>query len=421
MSAATRGTGRTVDVRLGTGWDDALVGRAFFTSARGRVSTMFRYNDEYLRTKGAFPLEPALPLFAGAHAVADGLPCSFTDCSPDRWGRNLIKKRRHALDAEAGRTRSEVTEIDFLLGVTDMTRQGALRFTDPDAGSGGPFLATDVHVPKLIELPRLLAAADKVVRDDDDTAIKELLDAGTGSLGGARPKASVLDGERILIAKFASPSDEWDVIAWEKTTLDLAERAGIMVPRRRLERVSGRSVLLLDRFDRTAVGTRIPYLSAMTLLGARDGESSGFDYVDVAEAFAEHGATTVRSDLVELWRRAVFSVAVNNTDDHLRNHGFLRGSAGWTPSPAFDINPSPDTGTQRQLGIGAAHARADTLTGLHGIAPDFGVDAPTADRILRDVFTATCGWRSCATMNGVPEHELALMADAFDGLRDQVA
>lgn len=162
--------------------------------------------------------------------------------------------------------------------------------------------------------------------DESLDAVKELLDAGTGSLGGARPKASVRDGDRLIVAKFSSPRDDWDVIAWEKTVLDLAEIAGLRVPDRKLTRVDGKSVLLLDRFDRTATGGRVPYLSAMTLLTARDGMSDQFDYTDLAETLAEHGSTTISMDLVELWKRVVFSVAVHNTDDHLRNHGFIRGT-----------------------------------------------------------------------------------------------
>jgi serine/threonine-protein kinase HipA len=319
---------RTVDVYLDLPTADVLVGRAFFAVNRRGVSTTVRYDETYLSGRnGSFALDPALPLFTGQHAVADGLPYCFTDCAPDRWGRNLIRKRLQALDAEAGRTRRDVTEIDYLLGVTDLTRQGALRFTEPGSGPDGPFLAADPDVPKLLELPRLLHAAELVDLDEGDDlgAVKELLDAGTGSLGGTRPKALVRDGDRILIAKFASPRDEWDVIAWEKTALDLAERAGIRVPNRRLQRINGKAVLLLDRFDRTDAGSRIPYMSAMTLLMARDGGSGDFDYVDLAEALTEHGDVTITQDLLELWRRVAFSVAIHNTDDHLRNHGFLRG------------------------------------------------------------------------------------------------
>lgn len=414
---------RSVDVYLNTPPADVLVGRAYFaTSSRG-VSTTFRYDDDYLADRNAaFPLDPTLPLFTGQHAFADGLPYCFTDCAPDRWGRNLIRKRLHALDADAGRTRCDVTEIDYLLGATDHTRQGALRFTAPNSGWEVPFLADDADVPKLPELPRLMLAAERVELDEDDLgAVKELLDAGAGALGGARPKAPVRDGDRLLIAKFASSRDQRDKIAWEATALDLARRTGIRVPDRRLRRINGKAVLLLDRFDRADDGSRIPYLSAMTLLTARHGDSDAFDYIDLAEALTEQGDITVKQDLVELWRRVAFSVAIHNTDDHLRNHGFLRGRAGWTLSPVFDVNPNPNTAKQRQIGIGTAHARDDEIDGLMASAAAFGLSHEQARQILGQVFAATEDWRQAAASNGIAERELTRMADAFDGLRADVA
>lgn len=412
---------RTVDVFLSTTRTEVLVGRAFFATNRRGVSSTFRYHDAYLARRATYALDPALPLFKGNHAVADGLPYSFTDCAPDRWGRNLIKKRRQALDVAEGRTRREVTDIDFLLGATDLTRQGALRFTEPDVGPSGPFLADDPDVPKLLELPRLLRAAERVIRGEDDMlAVKELLDAGTGSLGGARPKASVRDGARIQIAKFASPKDEWDVIAWEKTALDLAERAGIRVPARRLERIGGRAVLLLDRFDRAADGSRIAYMSAMTLLTARDGGNDAFDYMDLAEALAEHGGVTIKTDLIELWRRIAYSVAIHNTDDHLRNHGFLRGLTGWSLSPLFDVNPNPDVSARRQITIGFTDEWEGEIDGLMDAAPVFGLKPVETEKILAEVFAATKDWRRVAKGNDIPEREVARMEKAFEGLRDGV-
>lgn len=407
---------RAVDVHVQLGGTSTLAGRAFLAVNRRGVSTTFRYHDAYLADRRhAYPLDPALPLFSGSHAVADGLPYSFTDCAPDRWGRNLIEKRVHALDQAEGRTRRSVSDVDFLLGVTDRTRQGALRFTDADSAV---FLSAEPDVPKTLELPRLLRAAEQVVRDEDDiAAVKDLLDAGTGSLGGARPKASVRDGDRIMIAKFASPRDEWDVIAWEKTAIDLAARAGITVPTCHLERIAGRSVLLLDRFDRAADGTRIGYISAMTLLATRDGGGGTHDYADLAEALAEHGDVTIKADLVELWRRIAFSVAIHNTDDHLRNHGFLRGEAGWRLAPVFDINPDPDTAKQRETGIGTAYAQNEDIDGLMAIAPQFGIKPVRAREILTDVFAATQDWRKAAAANGVREREITRMTGAFEGLR----
>jgi HipA-like C-terminal domain/Sigma-70, region 4 len=201
-------------------------------------------------------------------------------------------------------------------------------------------------VPKIVNLPEVLNASDRVARGDtidlaDLSAIRILLDAGTGTLGGARPKASVVGDDGVLqIAKFPHPDDDWEVMAWEKTALDLAERAGIEVPRRTIAHINGRAVLLLDRFDRSG-GQRVGYMSAMTLVQGRDGGGSGArDYLELAAELADVSAAT-DADLSALWRRIAFSVAIHNTDDHFRNHGFLRQGSGWRLSPVFDVNPNP--------------------------------------------------------------------------------
>ncbi len=157
-------------------------------------------------------------------------------------------------------------------------------------------------------------------------------------------------------------------------------------------------------------------MSAMTLLTAREGSSDQFDYVDIAEALTEHGDVTVKQDLAELWRRVAFSVAIHNTDDHLRNHGFLRGRAGWTLSPVFDVNPNPDTAKEREIGIGAAHSRDEEIDGLMASAATFGLTGQEANQVLGEVRDATKGWRTSAASNGIPERDLARMTDAFEGL-----
>jgi serine/threonine-protein kinase HipA len=386
--------------------DPLLAGEIFFSAKGGKlVSSTFRYDTGYLARAGAFPIDPELTLHSGAQYVI-GMPGSLQDCSPDRWGRNLITKERRGAALAEGRKASTLTDVDFLIGVSDLTRQGALRFR---AVEDGPFLGEGTEVPKLIELPRLLRAAEAVSLGDDLAAIKALLDAGTGSLGGARPKASVRDGEQLLIAKFPHPDDEWDVMAWEKTALDLAAAAGIRVPVTRLTRIDDRSVLLLNRFDRRQ-DRRVPYVSAMTLLSGRDGESH--DYVELAEALPEVGAAT-RADLFELWRRIAFSILVNNTDDHLRNHGFLHEPGGWRLSPAFDVNPNPDAGTARQTGVGGAYEREEALAALHEHAKDFDLTPSKERQILDEVMTSVSRWREVASANRVSVKEVELFADAF--------
>jgi serine/threonine-protein kinase HipA len=269
-------------------------------------------------------------------------------------------------------------------------------------------------VPKLLELPRLLNAADIVSRDDfskdDMAAVKALLDAGSGSLGGARPKASVRDGDRLMIAKFPHHSDEWDVMAWEMTALDLAEACGIQTPSRRLLDVTGKSVLLLERFDRDGAH-RLPFISAMTLIQGRDGETR--DYIEIAEALTDSGSN-VRNDLVELWRRIAFSIAINNTDDHLRNHGFLRQRSGWSLSPIFDVNPNPDITATRSTSINFESNPDQTLAALFEAAPIFGVSRDRASEIWDQVRTGVNGWKDAAIANNVSDSDIRRFEAPFN-------
>lgn len=370
--------------------------------ARRTLTSTYTYRPEYLQAPHSYALDPRLLLQEGPSHTA-GLPGALSDTAPDRWGRNLIRKRLMREGALGGRT---ITELDYLLGVSDVTRQGALRVARQESG---PYLAEHGQVPPLIALPRLLRAADKVAREDDGLAeVKALLDAGSGSLGGARPKASVADGGHLAIAKFPHPGDDWDVMAWEAVALELAETSGIDVPARRVLHVDGQAVLLVRRFDR--IGTqRVGYLSAMSLIGAQDGEHR--DYVEVAEALAEVGAAPA-ADLEQLWRRVAFSIAINNTDDHLRNLGFLHEPAGWRLSPAFDLNPNPYR-TPRVTGILGAVDRHESGAALLEAAPAFGLDPASVRAVLADVQRAVAGWVDVARAHGVRDVEVELMADAF--------
>ena len=379
---------------------------AYFSTRAGRLlSTVVTYDADYVADPAAFPVSPTLPLFTGGQH-ADGLPGFLSDCAPDRWGRNLITQRHRTLARAEGRTVSTLTDVDFLVGVSDLTRQGAVRLsTEPN----GPYLSTGTDVPALVDLPRLLHAADAVSSGDDFAAIKVLLDAGSGALGGARPKASVRDGDLLMIAKFPHQHDDWDVMAWEKLTLDLAADAGIRVPPTRLTRVDGRGVLLLERFDRRGAA-RVPYVSSMTLLDARDAEAH--DYLEVAEAMPEVSAAT-RADLNELWRRIAFSLMVNNTDDHLRNHGLLHERGGWRLSPAFDINPNPDTATERVTSVDGARTRDDALDALRAHASAFDLSDTVATLTLHEVSAAVKRWREVARRLSIAPREIDQFADTF--------
>lgn len=397
--------------------EPVLVGSLIFDAAirrRAGVSTTFTYDPSWLARPDAYAIDPHLSLF-GRSSTVSGLPGCFQDCSPDRWGRNLVEKRLRALALREGTGQRTLTDVDYLLGVADLTRQGALRLrhaaTSEPTGPSGPFIDPDTVVPKLLELPRLLAAADAVERDpDDQMAVKTLLDAGSGSLGGARPKASVRDGERLMIAKFPHRDDAWDVMAWEATALDLAEEAGISVPGRRMTRVNGRAVLILDRFDRTSGGRRLPYLSAMSLIGRSDGDVS--DYTDICDAISDQGAATT-PDLEALWRRVAFSVAIHNTDDHMRNHGFTRAPGGWTLAPVFDINPNPDVASNRVTGIDGARAINDESLGLESLAAECRLDAARRTRIVTEILKAVTGWEKVARDHGVSQSEITRFESMF--------
>ena len=398
---------RELDVYIDLDGEPVRLGQAWFTQRRGGpVSSVFAYSATFLARRDAIAIDPNLELVTGNQYV-DGLPGAFQDCAPDRWGRNLIDKRHRRSDSSA--RRASLNDVDYLVEVSDRTRQGALRFK---ASGEDHFLHPDSDVPKLIHLPRLLQASQAVDGNDDCAAVKDLLDAGSGSLGGARPKASILDNDgTLLIAKFPHADDQWDVMAWECVALDLAARAGIAVPGRDLVTVSDtHRVLLLKRFDRAANGFRLPYISAMTALSATDGE--WHDYLEIAEQITNFGSSASR-DLAELYRRVAFSVAVHNTDDHLRNHGFLAARGGWTFAPLFDVNPNPNVDRNRVTGIAGATHRSEEAAGLVELASACRLSADAATEIDTQVANAVGHWEIAATQRGISRSEQDRFAGIF--------
>jgi len=402
-----------VEVYVALGGRNLLAGRMYSHRRRGSESASFIYDDRYLADPDAYSLDPALPLVTGTlqTPVGRALFGAFADSSPDRWGRTLIQRTERArAKAEATVPRS-MSELDLLLGVRDDLRQGALRFRLSDHA---PFLATeDSGVPILADLPELLNIAARAERDIADYKdLKRLLRAGS-SLGGARPKAHVLDDAgRVAIAKFPSASsDTWNVMAWEKVALDLAQDAGVIVPRSQLLRVGDRHVLIVDRFDRRD-RARIGYASAMTMLEARDGDQRS--YLEIAGVIEERSPTAT-ADLRQLWRRIAFSILISNTDDHLRNHGFLheRGES-WTLSPAFDLNPNPDSGPKElSTAIDFTDTRAEVET-LMSVAAYFRLDTSDAIEVLAMVTRAVARWRDVAKSHGLSQQDLDVMESAFE-------
>ena len=405
---------RRLFVHLDDGDFRGPVGRLWLRVRRGREGAAFRYEPEWLEHPRRFALDPELELQSEAlnPRPQRGLFGAFGDGAPDRWGRNLILRAEIHAAKVSGRSPRFLTEADYLLGVDDHARQGALRFSEEP---GGPFLASagTSRVPPLVELPRLLGAAyrlDAGTEDDDDLA---LLLAPGSSLGGARPKASVRDRDgRLAMAKFPREQDPWNVPAWEAVALSLARRAGIAAADSRIEKVAGRDVLLVRRFDRES-RRRIPFLSSMTMLGAADHEQRSYE--EIAEAIRRYGAAPPE-DLNGLWRRIVFTVLISNRDDHLRNHGFLRPEdGGWRLSPAYDLNPTPAPAGGRILTT--AITGSDTRASLElafETCRYYGVALQRAREIAAEVAAVVRCWRDEAARFGLRRREQDLMASAFE-------
>ena len=414
-----------LDVHVALAGGTVLAGTATFRYRGATTTTEFTYAPEFLAMRGAYALDPTLPL-SRAGAVVEGLPAAFADSTPDWWGRQLVTRKLRLEAADSGQPVPLLTEPDFLVGVSDFTRQGNLRFA---ARGTTTFLDPVAAVPKLVSLPELLEAADRVVADDDTgvaEALKLLLAAGSGTLGGARPKASVQEQGRLLIAKFPFREDEWDVMAWEKTALDLAELCGIEVPHRRLVPVGPRHVLLLDRFDRDPDvdpgvdpgAGRIGYVSARTMAEAPS--SAGNDYLRLVDAIEDHSGNTT-NDLRDLWTRIAFTVALNNTDDHFHNHGFRRSARGWELAPAFDININPQLAQPRTTTVSGAAMREDSLRTVVQQSEYFGLDEDEARDGLFRIGEVLKDWRELARANGVPDRELDRVGWVLDDYRERVA
>jgi serine/threonine-protein kinase HipA len=391
-----------------------LVGRLWARLRKEKESATFEYDKNWLAHPERFSLEPALKLGPGPFHTPSDKPLfgAIGDSAPDRWGRVLMRRAERRRAERAGQTPRTVKEIDFLLLVDDEARQGALRFAERE---GGPFLTEHgpTKIPPLIELPRLLSATEHVLSDTDSDEDLRLLLAPGSSLGGARPKASVRDRDgHLAIAKFPNKGDEVNTVLWEAVALTLANKAGIPVPAWRLETVADRQVLLLRRFDRQA-GTRVPFLSAMSMLDAKDNEARS--YLEFVDILRQHGAAP-KEDMHALWRRIVFSILISNTDDHLRNHGFLwTGPAGWRLSPAYDLNPVPTDIKPRVLttAIDLDDGTASLKLALQ-VASYFELGEDEAHKIAGQVGQAVAEWRREAKKLGLTPAEIERMASAFE-------
>lgn len=381
--------------------------------ARGRQSVTFEYDSEWIRDPAGVSLNPSLPVGPGTFRPPAGREMFGTlgDSAPDTWGRTLMRRKERRAAEREGRAVCALHETDFLLGVADETRLGALRFRW--AGDHVFQAPRDVGVPATVALGQLLKASERILRGEETDDDLLLIFAPGSSLGGARPKASVIDRHgRLSIAKFPKETDEYSLERWEAIVLDLAEAAGIQTASHDLIDHNGRPIFLSRRFDR-AGPARIPFLSALSMTEHRDGDRGS--YLEIVDALTEHGANAA-GDRTELFKRVAFSVLVSNTDDHLRNHGFLwLGQRGWTLSPAYDINPTPQDIRPRIL---ATNIDFDDGTCsvelLRSVAGEFALRQKDADALIRQVATATQGWRRAARRRGAKGSEIQRMESAFE-------
>jgi serine/threonine-protein kinase HipA len=406
-----------VEVSVETDGRELTAGMLWVHDRGGQTAT-FRYADSYLASPDGYDLDPALPRSSGIFHTPPGIAMfsALADSAPDRWGENLMRReereRARAIDA----TPRTLGKADFLLGVRDDARQGAIRFRRP--GSTSYHSAHERAVPRLIELPRLLHAIDHLDTEGTlDRDLRDLIAAGS-SLGGARPKAAVIDvSGRLAIAKFPrTGSDEWDVEGWEEVELRLARRAGIDVAASELVQIAGRHVLVVDRFDRRD-GKRTGFASALTMLEAADGEQHS--YLEIADTIERHSPRPT-ADLKELYRRILFSVLTANTDDHLRNHAFLRKGRGWALSPAYDLNPSPDNPARLSTAIDLDDTSASIENAL-SVSRYFRLSTAQARTLVAEVEEATSGWRREAEQLSLPRQQIDRMKDAFETSQRRIA
>lgn len=396
--------------------DPKLMGILSAHFAKGKKAFSFEYDKTWLKSEHLQILDPDIQFFAGAQYSNDKENFGvFLDSMPDNWGRTLMKRRAAQLAREQNEKAPILYDIDYLLGVYDESRMGALRFkTDID----GPFLDdnNETSTPPWSSIRELQHAADRFENDDSNDELKEwlaILMAPGSSLGGARPKANILDeNNELWIAKFPSKNDTLDKGAWEFLAYQLAVGAGIQMAPSKTEKIVGNHhTFFTKRFDREK-GERIHFASAMTMTGnsedtIRDNPAS---YLDIAEFIQTYGAKT-KENLHQLWRRIVFNIAISNTDDHLRNHGFILTDEGWILSPAYDINPSVEK-NGLALNIDMDNNSLDFDLAI-SVGEFFRLNRKQMDGIIQQVLESVSQWDRVADNIGISRAEKELMSGAF--------
>lgn len=414
---------RTLQVYVGN--EGRLVGSLHYDQNGAREHAAFVYDGAWLADADRFALEPNLPLVTGSQfhrKAAEGsvFHAAIADTEPDGWARRVIlrdhAKRRQAMKragSDAGS--AQLNAVDFLLAVDDGNRIGALRFRD----EAGVFQrATEPGrrtAPPLLELRHLMSASRAVETETESAADLAYLRGRGTSLGGLRPKCSVVDDDGMLaIGKFPSVQDERAVTKGEVLAMTLAKSAGLNVAAARIVDSDGVPVALIRRFDRTLDGRRLMYVSAATLLGVESAGAQEHSYAEIVDALRMNGAA-VQTDVEELWRRMALSILITNVDDHLHNHGFLHAERGlWRLAPAFDLNPFPDRARELKTWVSADTGPEATVEALMSVIAYFRLPLKRAKEILREVERAVAGWREAGRALGMSTRDLENFADAFE-------
>lgn len=398
-----------------------LVGVLGYESLRGSDSYSFEFSPNWIQKYNAIHLSEDLRNYTGMQYMRPGndIFCCFSDALPDRWGRTLLLRREQLLAQEECRPVRRLSSFDFLVGLDDYSRMGGFRFKEsPD----GEFINSDssLRIPPLTDLQELLTACKEIEKNEEKNTlpdkkwITQLFQPGS-SLGGARPKANVVGSDgSLLIAKFPSLADDYDVELWEYFYHLLARTAGIKVAETEVVHTNEKfHTLLSRRFDRTPNGKRKHFASAMTLLGLTDGDNAatGYGYPDIA-AFMVGECTDVEANLQELYRRVAFNICTGNSDDHFRNHGFLLTEKGWTMAPAYDMNPTLND--HQSLLINSKTSVSD-LSVLLNSCGEYMLSYDTAKLVIAEVAQAVKGWRTMANRLGIAKRELSLFESVLEG------
>lgn len=396
-----------------------LIGELSYNSIRGSDSYGFCYADAWLKDYGALLLSADINNYPGQQYTTPGRDIfgCFSDALPDRWGRTLLNRREQIMAKQEQRPIRRLSSYDYLIGIDDFSRMGGLRFKEK---VDGEYLnaGEDLRIPPLTDLRELMAASEEIEKSEEESKlpekrwIEQLVQPGS-SLGGARPKASVIDEQKVLyIAKFPSRKDDYNVGLWEHFSHLLAKQAGIHAAVTRVLSTNSRyHILLSRRFDRCDEYRRIHFASAMTLLGLTDGDNAntGKGYLDMVD-FIVQNCTDVENNLHELFRRVAFNICIGNTDDHFRNHGFMLTPKGWTLSPAYDMNP---TLNEYQSLLINSYTNKSDVQELLSSCEEYMIERLDAQQIIYEVIAAVRDWRQLAEQLVIAKSEQDRFADVF--------